>query len=115
MQKPGQVVNKLSNLILLQYLPVALFRSDMPPPAYKLSFPCPHCGGVLTMATKNGSGNCPLCHCRLSVTLDIQTDAAENNTDTRSKATPRGWDSRAFRRPATTDKPVWTPLHEPAE
>ncbi len=87
----------------------------MLPPAYKLSFPCPHCGGVLTMGAKKGSGHCPLCQCSLSVNLDIQTDTAENNTDTPRKPAARGWDARAFRRPATPDKPIWTPLHEPAE
>jgi hypothetical protein len=55
--------------------------------------------------------NCPLCDTAIVVNLDIQKGSSQN-----SNSTPkRGWDNRAFRRPSTADKPMWQPLHQPAE
>ena len=79
--------------------------------AYKLSFPCPECDGVLTMSVKTGEGNCPLCDTAIVANLDIQKTSPQN-----SESIPkRGWDNRAFRRPSTADKPMWRPIHQPAE
>lgn len=64
---------------------------------------------MLTMHVQQGTGQCPLCHNSIEVSLGVKTVQAE---PVESKL---GWDKRAFRRPATTTKPIWQPLHQHAE
>lgn len=63
------------------------------------------------MSVKACEGNCPLCQCPITVNLDVQVSEAK----AQEPVTKKGWDNRAFRRPATTTKPMWQPLHQPAE
>ncbi|MBT8045443.1 MAG: hypothetical protein KJO79_10875 [Verrucomicrobiae bacterium] len=88
----------------------------MPTYAYQVSFPCPECGGVLTMSVKCGEGNCPLCNADIYVNLDVQKGNSHSNSDKSKDNTPgRGWDNRAFRRPSNSEKPMWQPFHHSAE
>ena len=82
----------------------------MPTNAYKLNFPCPGCGGMITMCVKSGIGHCPICTCTLSASLHVTIMTGEKEDPIKL-----GWDKRAFRRPTTTSKPIWQPLHEPVK
>ncbi len=83
-----------------------VFQRTMADSAYQLKFPCPECNGMLTMSVPHGTGQCPLCHNNIEVSLDVKTVYVEPKL---------GWDRRAFRRPADTTKPIWQPLHQPTD
>jgi len=76
----------------------------MPVYTHKLSFPCPDCGGILTMHSPEASGCCPLCDSTITVSLTVQSapvaKLGEVEEDNRL-----AWDKRAFRRCSDLNKP----------
>ncbi|BDS07854.1 hypothetical protein NT6N_28940 [Oceaniferula spumae] len=68
----------------------------MPAYAYTLSFPCPDCGGILTMHSPEASGCCPLCNCDLKVNLSVEKNEIIpiNGEEDNQLA----WEKRAFRK-----------------
>lgn len=61
------------------------------------------------MHVQHGIGQCPLCHSHIEAKLNVEATQSE------PQESKLGWDKRAFRRPATTTKPMWQPLHQSAE
>ncbi|MBK1832141.1 hypothetical protein JIN77_15495 [Verrucomicrobiaceae bacterium R5-34] len=70
---------------------------------HKLSFPCPDCGGILTMRSPDASGPCPLCTSLITVKLTVES-APVAKLGGEEEDTRLTWDKRAFRRCSDINK-----------
>ena len=68
--------------------------------AVQLTFPCPACGGFVTLRTFRASGPCPACNTHLEVNLQVRTGAATTVQQLYPEGDPGGgkkFDERRFR------------------
>ena len=72
--------------------------------AVQLTFPCPACGGFVTMRTFRASGPCPACGTKLEVNLTVQP-VVENEDEGPSSGSGKKFHERRFR-PVTQPPPA---------
>ena len=75
--------------------------------AIQLTFPCPACGGFLTLRTFKAAGPCPACGTHLTVNLSVQAETPTViQPAVAAPAPPAGkkFDERRFR-PVTQSQP----------
>lgn len=64
--------------------------------AVQLTFPCPACGGFVTLRTFRGVGPCPACHTQLEVNLHVESVKPRADEGS-SPGSGKKFDERRFR------------------
>lgn len=64
--------------------------------AVKLTFPCPTCGGFLTLRTFQASGPCPACDTHLEVRFQIHSGTGRTGLPPR-RTVGKNYEKRRFR------------------
>lgn len=64
--------------------------------AVQLTFPCPSCGGFVTLRTFRGHGPCPVCQTKLSVELNV-TAVVEHTPEEAPHSPKKCFNNRRFR------------------
>ncbi len=65
--------------------------------AVQLTFPCPACGGFLTLRTFRAMGPCPTCGTQLEVSLHVRPIVPQITPSNSDSASGRKFDERRFR------------------
>ena len=65
--------------------------------AVQLTFPCPACGGFLTLRTFRAMGPCPACGTQLEVNLHVRQVIPQLQPPADDPAAGRKFDERRFR------------------
>lgn len=75
--------------------------------AVQLTFPCPSCGGFLTLRTFKATGPCPSCKTVLNVDLSVKPASADQGVPSLIPldASGKKFDERRFR-PVTQSPPL---------
>ena len=78
----------------------------MPSSAVQLTFPCPACGGYLSLSTFHASGPCPTCQTVLEVHLSVSQKVPQVGPVPASGASSgKKFDERRFRPVAQPQPP----------